>query len=646
MRPLGFFLALPIPVPRPRSHLRVTFLVAMCLLIGTSRWAEASPVRTLLEQAHAKGLSQHPQWLSLLHLKSGSRADVIISPEFYLSPTGQTNPEAELEATLRALESPWTGDPNAHPRCKYPARYLWLARFLKLPNYKPRDPRCESLESWAVLDELHSISLYLIGGYFGNPASTFGHAVLKFNSGSTDQPNPLFDVTVGFGALVPENEWSVRYVAKGIFGGYDARFLDKYYYSQDLVYSRSEFRDIWDYQLNLSQEDQQLLVFHVWEILGKNFDYFFLDKNCAYRLAELMELVIDAPLARNHSAWYAPVELFFRIEDANHASIEHEKAPLVDEVQFIPSTQRVLIHQLRGLTPKQRALYDQIVEAGPESIQPTLQSVPPSEQIVILEALLAHADYQMTVAGDDHEPLQKRFRDQVLLARLRLPSGAAPLAPIPDLPAPTDGSRPAQIKVGAGWDNESAFARLSWSPFSWEIVGQNSLEGDELVVSDLALGVFQEDDSFFVDRYDLIRIINFNTTPETSANSGPLSWELRIGSERVRDDDKDRYDAIIALGFGRATQLTRSVILYGMVDGALHSVESYARLRPHLGVRFDGGAAKVWLYGGAQSEGYITGWNEVWGGKGQYQTSERTALYAEISNEQATRYTTGLSWFF
>jgi hypothetical protein len=125
-----------------------------------------------------------------------------------------------------------------------------------------------------VLDELHSISLYLIGGYFGNPASTFGHAVLKFNSDSTDQPNPLFDVTVGFGALVPENEWSVRYIAKGIFGGYDARFLDKYYYSQDLVYSRSEFRDIWDYRLKLPREDQELLVFHVWEVLGKNFDYF------------------------------------------------------------------------------------------------------------------------------------------------------------------------------------------------------------------------------------------------------------------------------------------------------------------------------------------------------------------------------------
>lgn len=633
-------------MPRPRSSLLASVLFATLSLFEICLPAEASPTDEVVAEARSQGLALHPKWLSLLHIKSGSRTDIIISPDFYLSPVGQTNPDAELEATLRALDTPWDGDPNEHPRCKYPARYLWLSRALELPNYTSRDPRCASLESWAVLDELHSISLYLIGGYFGNPASTFGHAVLKFNSNSTDQPNPLFDVTVGFGALVPENEWSIRYVAKGIFGGYDARFLDKYYYSQDLVYSRSEFRDIWDYRLLIPREDQELLVFHVWEILGKNFDYFFLDKNCAYRLAELMELVIDAPLARGNGLWYAPVELFFRLKDANTARSEHGEAPLLEDVRFLPSAQRALIHQLRGLTPSQRSTYNLIVEAGPESIRATLENISPSEQIVILEALLAHADYQMTIAGDDHDPLQKQFRDNVLLARLRLPSGAAPISPLAALPSPTDGSRPGQIKVGAGWDNASAFTRLSLSPFAWEIVGQNSLEGDELVVSDLALGVFQEDDSVFVDRYDLLRIINFNTTPETSADSGPLSWELRIGSERVHDDGKDRYDALLALGFGRATQLNESILLYGMLDGALHSVASSARLRPHIGLRLDGGAAKAWIYGGAQTEGEISGWSEIWGGKGQYQTSDRSAVYTEISNEQATRYTVGMSWFF
>lgn len=606
----------------------------------------ASPIEDLITQARAQGLSHHPQWLSLLHLKSGAPSDIITSPEFYLSREVPPDPSAELEATLRALDTPWEGDPNIHPRCRYPARYLWLTRTLNLPNYIPRDPRCASLESWAVLDELHSISLYLIGGYFGNPASTFGHAVMKFNSRSMDQPNPLFDVTVGFGALVPENEWSIRYVVKGIFGGYNARFLDKYYYSQDLVYSRSEFRDIWDYELILPREDQQLLVFHVWEVLGKNFEYFFLDKNCAYRLAELMELVIDAPLARSSGGWYPPVELFFRLEDANTARLEQRAHALTKEAHFIPSVQRVLIHQLRELTPSQRDVYDRILESGPDSIGPTLEGAPPSEQVIILEALLAYADYQMTVAGDDYAPLQKKFRDAVLLTRLRLPSGAAATEPVPALAAPTDGSRPAQIKVGAGWDNESAFARLSWSPFAWEIVGQNSLEGDELVVSDLAVGVFQEDDSFFVDRYDLLRIINFNTTPETSADSGPLSWELRVGSERVRNDGKDRYDAILALGFGRATQVSESVIFYGMVDGALHSVATHARLRPHVGVRLDGGAAKAWIYGGAETEGYVSKWRGVWGGKAQYQMSPRSAAFTEISNEQATRYTVGTSWFF
>jgi hypothetical protein len=533
-----------------------------------------------------------------------------------------------------------------HPRCRFPARYLWLARHLPLPQYTPRDRRCSNLEAWALIDGLDSVSLYLIGGYFGNPASTFGHAVLKFNSGSRRAANPLFDVTVGFGALVPHHEWSIRYILKGLFGGYSARFLDKYYYAQDLVYSRSEFRDIWDFSLRLSPDDQQLLVFHVWELLGQNFDYFFLDKNCAYRLAELVELVVDAPIARTRMGWYSPVDLFFALEDAGDKRVELGQPPVISSVSFIPSAQRVLIHQVRKLNPAQRRVFDTILETGSHSIEQHLQSIDVKERMTVLDALLAKADYQMAVLGDDREPSHRLFRDRVLLARLRLPSGSALQEPTPELASPTKGTRPMQAQIGVGWDRNSAFTRLNVSPFAWEMVGQNSLEGDELVVSDLTLGMFQEQESFFVDRFDLLRIVNFNTTPEASADSSSVSWQLRLGSERARYQSGERYDGLVSLGFGRATQLTDSLIVYGMTDGAIHTVESLARIRPHLGVRFTAGPGRLWLYGGIESQGYLEGARDVWGSKGQYQLTKESALQFEVSNERATRYSAGVSWFF
>ncbi len=640
----GFIFLCPLSTRIPFNVSTSLFATFLFLVVCLS--AFASPVDEVLELARERSLSNHPQWLSLLHQKSGASSDRIISADFYLSPHGSTDPESELEATVRALESSWDGDPNRHPRCRFPARYLWLARHISLPHYTPRDKRCTNLETWALIDDLDSVSLYLIGGYFGNPASTFGHAVLKFNSGSKTDTNPLFDVTVGFGALVPENEWSVRYILKGLFGGYSARFLDKYYYAQDLVYSRSEFRDIWDFQLALAPDDRELLVFHVWELLGHNFNYFFLDRNCAYRLAELIELVVDTPVAEAHLGWYAPVDLFFGLRDADKARATRGESSLITSVTFIPSTQRTLIHQLRNLTPSQRKLFEAILTAGPDSIEQQLRTIDVRERITILDALLAHADYRMTVLGDEHEPFHKLFRDRVLLARLLLPSSSAKPEPVPELPSPTEGSRPSRAYVGVGWDNRSAFTRLNWSPFAWEIVGQNSLEGDELVVSDLTLGVLHEEESLFVDRFDLLRIINFNTTPETSADASGVSWELRLGSERVRYEEGDRYDGILSLGFGRAAQPTESMIVYGMVDGAIHTLESYGRIRPHLGLRLAAGPSRLWLYGGVESQGQLERYRDVWGGKGQYQISAGSALQFEISNERATRYSIGMSWFF
>src|SRR5690554_7727503 len=81
-------------------------------------------------------LHEHPVWLTLGHyhqdtLGSGftSQAD---HPAFFLSESGKTSPEAELQATLEAIRQPGGGDD--HARCRFPARDAWLREQLDLPN--------------------------------------------------------------------------------------------------------------------------------------------------------------------------------------------------------------------------------------------------------------------------------------------------------------------------------------------------------------------------------------------------------------------------------------------------------------------------------------------------------------------------------
>ena len=78
---------------------------------------------SLWKQAQERKLSHHPYWLKLLHFYSigesvgqWSFKSDIVSPSFFLSPLGKTNPAEELKSTLAALLGPVSDKPNQHAR--------------------------------------------------------------------------------------------------------------------------------------------------------------------------------------------------------------------------------------------------------------------------------------------------------------------------------------------------------------------------------------------------------------------------------------------------------------------------------------------------------------------------------------------------
>ena len=631
-------------VPRARLNCSGALFIISAILFLPAQLQAAAP-DDLIEEAERLDLAEHPTWLQLLHYEQGQ--SVILTDDFFLSPEGRSNPKAELAATIKGYFSPWSGTGDEHPRCRFPARYFWLSQHLPLPDYRLREPRCHGLERWALLDRVKSVSLLLISGYFGNPASTFGHALLKLNTDAEDDRQGLFDLTLNYGALVPENENVLRYIARGLFGGYKAGFSDRYFYTQDLVYSRTEFRDIWDYRLDLSDEQRILLILHIWEIVGKKFDYFFLEKNCAYRLAELVDLVLEEDLLRNSHPWYIPEELFHSLKDIDQARHQRGEPRLIESVRYIPSSQRKLYHQLQLLSPQEREVLNAIVQTGADALPAHLEKLTPDQQISVLDGLLAYQQYRLIAERNDPERANQEMKDRILRARLKMPPRPADEPEIPALRSPADGSRPMELGVGVARQfNGDFFTRLHWSPFKKETVGQNSLEGDELVVLDLSLGFSAEDDKIFFDELNLIRVLNLSTLPVQVVDEGRWSWALRLGVDRVEVNERDGYDGVASFGAGRAWKWNEPITSYGLVEAATHTLDPYVRLRPHFGLKFDLGKTQVWGYLGAETVNYRAGLRGVWGGKLQYQWNERYSLRAEFSNENATRVSVGINRYF
>ena len=84
----------------------------------------------LLDQVVRTKLADSREWHLLVHYRrnlvsSGYRSQ-IDDPAFFLAPQGKTDPQAELEATLRAFFSTEEIKGSGQPaQCAYIARYQW-----------------------------------------------------------------------------------------------------------------------------------------------------------------------------------------------------------------------------------------------------------------------------------------------------------------------------------------------------------------------------------------------------------------------------------------------------------------------------------------------------------------------------------------
>ncbi len=616
----------------------IFILFLLCLPIAVS--ASELPPRF---DANTAALAQNDDWLRLLHFDPAGRKSEVISTDFFLSPTGHIDAEAELQATLLAHAAPWHGDPNLHPRCRFPARYEWLDRMGQLPTYTPREFRCSKLERWALFDELRSVSLLLVSGYFGNPASSFGHALLRLNTSDDADSLQLLDLAFNFGALVPQNELMAVYVYRGLTGGYVSGFSDRYFYTQDLVYARTEFRDMWDYRLNLSADERNRLVLHLWELVGKKFTYYFLTKNCAYRLAQLVELVTGVSLTARSSVWYTPVELFHRLEDAHH----ERSVPLVKSVRFIPSSQRVMLQQFAQLKPQARAVAQQVIGEGVQTLHQHLPKVDRAAQADVVDALLSYFQYRLIAQMPEPSPEVRAQKDALLRTRLLFASSEVPAASPPTRASPAQGSAPMLWGVGAGMDdNGRALGTLRWAAYSNDLLGRHGIEDGELVVMDVSAYI-QRGGLLRLDHMDIIRVRRLGDVVGQFARKKELSWHARVGVERSALDpasQRERSYAFGHFGVGYASSLVKGaaasplrLVGWAMIDGIVRTGDWHVAGEPNVGLLARKGRWSMQLHAATRYELKSRQWQVIRRLEANYMLGQHRSVRFVFSHDALER---------
>jgi hypothetical protein len=120
---------------------------------------------------------------------------------FFNAPSGKTDPEAELEATLASFFVIEDEQGDEHAQCRLIARYAWFKEVLDFDANRLTEQRCARSERWLSTLNPERVSLVFAAAYLNNPASMFGHTLLRVDAKGQKGGTRLLATAVNFVAL-------------------------------------------------------------------------------------------------------------------------------------------------------------------------------------------------------------------------------------------------------------------------------------------------------------------------------------------------------------------------------------------------------------------------------------------------------------
>jgi hypothetical protein len=570
------------------------FLIA---ITTTATADENSYIAELNLKAKELNLWQNREWLNILHYvdKGDSAANYeseVRDRRFFLAPDGKTNPESELLATIAAFYNKDVTN-NENAQCKFVARLNWLKQNLSIDEAYLPVVRCDKYIEWRKHVHSDLVTLVFPAYHLNSPSSMFGHTLLRLDAAQDEGNSRWLSTAVNFGANVTEDDNSILYAYKGLVGGYSGIFVTDYYYKKIQEYNRIENRDIWEYRLNLTPEETNRIVTHLWELQDIHFDYYYFDENCSYRLLELLQVARPSvELTDEFKVTAIPVDTVRAIAAANMIESEH----------YRPSQATQLMHLLDQVPEQDRDLIINLSQDITVAEHEAFTALPASRQKIIVDIAYQYLSYQQV--NKERDPAIAKRRHQLLLKLNSYPKLTVSESAM-DIPvAPEKGHRSKRVSFGVGRRLDKNYIELGFK-MSFHDLEDNErgfLRGAQINIINLQIRA-DENEGVSLYKFDLVDI--FSLTPRTQFFK-PLAWKAYVGLERQLTYGVDQLAGEIMGGAGGSWLMSKNTQVYALATGGVEMNAQFERaIEPGLGfltgmVQYFGSSIARLEFGGVQ----------------------------------------------
>jgi hypothetical protein len=458
-------------------------------------------------------LSDSYSWKHLIHFEENilSSKSSITDSDFFIASNGSRSPQAEIESTL----SDFFNNPSS--QCRFPARKLWLEH--SIPNLKFPNYQCQEYLNYIQSFKSSSVSLIYASGYLGNPASMYGHVFLKFSP--ENEESELLDNTFSFGAQTNSDN-KIAYIYKGITGGYQGRFANQKFHHQSLRYNQTELRDLWEYKLSLTPFQIELLLAHLWELDKTDITYYFFRENCAYQIANLLNVVIEPSLLPEKKAWVMPFDIVAMLNKDSASSY-------IDKVIYHSSRQEDLNSHFQQLNDEEKEIVFYIIERPSSQTLTMLNKLQQKEQKRIIDTLYDYYSY-LKVKNDTLTAEQIEKRKLILTARFGLPSGESKWNSMEHVP-PHRGQNTTLLQVSPFYNSTLGSGielRIRANYYDLLSVNAARVPFSELSSFDLTLYKTTAEE-LSIRQFDLLKITNLNISQTGLPEDQSPAWGFSVG---------------------------------------------------------------------------------------------------------------------
>lgn len=514
-----------------------TWLLSLCVLVSAcfaSNAAISAPAS--VDAPPLVFLAKHERWLALLHWNQGTtfrnrNRSYVTDDAFFLSPHGRYDALSELEATVKALKPEGSVE-----RCLFPARYRFLSEQLHWPLEGAFD-HCEEYQEWRSIVPSGRVVLVFPAAYLNSPSSMFGHTLLRLDASDSDEQSSWLSWAVNFGAVM-DDEASILYIYRGLAGSYPGYFSTVPYHTKIQEYAHIENRDMWEYSLDLNDNERSWLIEHLWELQNIRFDYYFLDENCSFRLLELMEV------ARPNTGVLSDFRFTEIPVDTVRTMVE---AGFVEQGGYRPSKAVELKALSAGMSANERRLARRLVKQPDYNAAPFAE-LSLSEQRRVVKAAYELLRFQQRNKERDAVAASKSME---LLRRLNTYPQEPDIKPIkPSQPELGHGTKMLALTGGALEKEGYGQLEYRWAYHDWFDPPTGFLEGAQIEAFSLKL---RYDNTEKLELQEL-KLVDIRSLAPRDTFVKPISWYVQGGFERLVVEEDYSLTSYIEAGPGMSWQ--------------------------------------------------------------------------------------------